>query len=173
MEQVRDALATDRAVQHDVLGSFAACSKVSSDTCLEEISRAIGGGHFLADKPDNPSLSAMSIVLARDGHVGRVPNADPWLAVLKGGRGPASDALRLAVARALAREAPTYGRALKTELEARTLLRIVGATIPGACATYVALGEGIELKTMKPEDTPDHSACVHKDLSRREGPGPR
>lgn len=173
MEAIRDALATDRAVQRDALGSFAACSKASSDGCLEEISKAIGGGHFLAEKPDNPSLSAMSIVLERDGHVGRVPSPESWLAVMKGGRGPASDTLRLAILRALAREAKVYDHPLTSELEARALMRVVGASVPGACATYVALGDGVDVKTMKAEESPDHSPCVHKDLSRREGPGPR
>jgi len=43
--------------------------------------------------------------------------------------------------------------------------------VPGACATYGAVAGGVEAAQMPPEMTPDHSACVQKDLTRKDGPG--
>ena len=169
MEAIRDAIVSGDSKP---LGAYPLCPKAITG-CGELVAQAIGGGHFLADKPDNPSLSAMAIMLTREGTVEQIPSPDNWLLVMKQGQGPASDTLRVAVAKALAAHAPEYGHALDTEPEQKSLLRIVGAAIPGACETYVKLGAGVDLKMLKPEETPDHSPCVHKDLSRREGPGPR
>ena len=47
----------------------------------------------------------------------------------------------------------------------------VAAAIPGACATYESLGAGADPDKMPPADSPDHSACVQRDLSRKDGPG--
>jgi hypothetical protein len=51
------------------------------------------------------------------------------------------------------------------------LLKAIGAAIPGACATYGAVGNGVDMASMPLEMMPDHSACVQKDLGRKDGPG--
>jgi hypothetical protein len=92
---------------------------------------------------------------------------------MKNGKGAGHDALRLAVARKMAEAAPVVGRKIDDDDDdaARAAMRAVVGAVPGACPTYWLLGTGVDPKTIPPELSADHSACVQKDLSRREGPG--
>jgi hypothetical protein len=97
---------------------------------------------------------------------------DTWLSDVKNGLGTGHDVLRLAVARAMADVAPRVGRPIADEAAARDALGAIASAIPGACVTYRDVADGADLNRISPELHPDHSACVQKDLSRREGPGP-
>jgi hypothetical protein len=142
--------------------------------CLETLSTYMGSRTgFHADKPDQASCAAVALVITRDKRGDTVPDSNAWLNMLKAGKGVGVDTLRLAVARAMAEKAPDVGQHFDDEQAAKKLLGAVAASIPGACDTYGAIGRGDALETMAPEIHPDHSACVQRDLSRREGPGGR
>lgn len=142
--------------------------------CLGDVARALGGkGGFAATRPDQATDAAVAVLLARDEDGSRVARADVWLAEIKEGKGAGVDALRLATARQMAKAAPKVGRALEDDAAAREVLAAVASSVPGACPTYARLGAGADAATLPVELSPDHAACVQKDLARREGPGPR
>jgi hypothetical protein len=91
-----------------------------------------------------------------------------WLAGLAGGVGAGADALRVAVAESMRSAAATVGRPAVEEEAGRAFLDAVSRAIPGACVTYRLTAEGA---AAPPEYIADHSPCVQRDLSRREGPG--
>ena len=51
--------------------------------------------------------------------------------------------------------------------------RRVAARVPGACPTYELLGSGKDNAKLAPELRAEHSTCVQKHLSLRDGPGGR
>ena len=131
---------------------------------------ALGGkGGFAATRPDQATDAAVALLLARDEDGSRVARADVWLAEIKEGKGAGVDALRLATARQMAKAAPKVGRALEDDAAAREVLAAVASSVPGACPTYARLGAGADAATLPVELSPDHAACVQKDLARREG----
>jgi hypothetical protein len=71
----------------------------------------------------------------------------------------------------MAEAAPIVGRKIDDEDAAKAAMKAIAAAIPGACPTYWLLGSGVSARTIPPEHSADHAACVHKDLARREGPG--
>jgi hypothetical protein len=140
--------------------------------CLAEIANALGSKKgFVATPPDQAAATTAAVVLVRDGRGDYVVHADVWLGVLKTHRGAGADALRLAVARQMAAGAAVVGKKIETDPDARAALKAIAAAIPGACPTYFLVGSGVEQAKVPPELTPDHAACVQKDLARREGPG--
>ena len=141
--------------------------------CLREIADALGSKRgFTAPNGDNASSAAVAVVLLREGRGDFIAHADWWLPIMKDRAGSGPDALRLATARKMADAAPLVGRAIEDEKTARETLAAIAGAIPGACPTYQLLGAGADETTLPPELTADHAACVHKDLRRREGPGP-
>jgi hypothetical protein len=142
--------------------------------CLEKLSTYMGSkSGFHSDKPDQASCAAVAVVVVRDKRGDSVPDANAWQNMLKIGKGAGVDTLRLSVARAMAAKAPDVGQHFDDEESAKKLLGAVAASIPGACETYGAIARGDALEKMPPEIHPDHSACVQRDLTRREGPGGR
>lgn len=142
--------------------------------CLTSLADYMGSkSGFHSDKPDQASCAAMAVALVRD-HRGDVsPDPTPWLTMLKSGQGAGVDALRMAVATEMARVAPDVGVKAEDEATATKLIAAVAHSVAGACDTYGAIGRREPLDKMVPELHPDHSACVQRDLSRRDGPGGR
>lgn len=169
MNAVREALLED-APAFD--GELATCSgKSATNACLGELATAVGSkSGFNATKPDQASATALAILLVRDKHGEWVSAPDGWLGVMRKGRGPGADALRLAVTLRLAKTLPAYAKTL-TDADALAFLRDVGSALPGSCSTYAALGAGTDDKALPIEEMSDHSACVQKDLGREGGPG--
>ena len=141
--------------------------------CLADIANALGSKMgFRAPPVDQASAATAALVLVREGRGDYVAHPDVWLGAIKSTRGSGVDALRLATARKMAEAAPLVGRSIDEDSEAVSTLAAIAGAVPGACPTYQLLGAGVDPVTMRAELTPEHSACVHKDLSRREGKGP-
>lgn len=183
IEALRDALASgDAKAIAGATEGFAKCADLpepakaspKDDGCLKELATSFGSKNgFSSRSPNQAAVAAAALVVARDGHGDWIANLDTWLSSMKSGKGAGPDALRLAVARRLAEAAPLVGRKIDEEKDARAMMKAVASAVPGACATYMLLGEGAQIDKMLPELSPDHSACVQKDLGRREGPGGR
>lgn len=142
--------------------------------CLSDIANALGSKRgFSPSPPDQAAAATAALLVARDGRGDLVAHADPWLDLMKSGTGPGVDALRAAVARAMDKAAPIVGKDIQTDPDALAALKEIGSAIPGACPTYRMLGTGTDPKTIPAELSAEHSACVQKDLGRREGPGGR
>lgn len=152
----------------------AAQNPLDDAPCLGDVARALGSASgFEATRPNQATDAAVAVLLARDEDGSRVARADVWLAEIREGKGAGVDALRLATARQMAKASPKVGRALEDDAAAREVLAAVAASVPGACPTYARLGAGAAEASLPVELSPDHAACVQKDLARREGPGPR
>jgi hypothetical protein len=165
---------------HDATAGYPACGEqpyvagksVYQDSCLSDIANAFGSkAGFVATPPDNAATATAALILLRDGRGDAFTHADTWLHDLKSAKGTGHDALRLAVARKMEEAAPVVGKPIEGDDASRAALKAVVAAIPGACNTYYLVGNGAALEKMPAALTPDHSACVQKDLSRREGPG--
>jgi hypothetical protein len=140
--------------------------------CFAQIATALGSKKgFSSRPPDHAAAATVAIVLLRDGRGDWIAHSEDWLGSLKNGKGPGTDALRLAVARKMAEAAPHVGRKIEEDKDALDAMKAVAGAIPGACPTYWLLGSGTEPSTIASEHSADHAACVHKDLARREGPG--
>jgi hypothetical protein len=166
---VRDALADD-----DVAGASAVVGGpgCEDDKCVDALARALGSKRgFDARDPDQASAAAVALLLGRDKRGDLGADADRWMAALNIARGDGADALRLAVAHGMADLAPRIGKRIDDASEATTLVHDVAAALPGACPTYLQMATTPAAK-MKPQDTPEHSPCVQRDLERKDGPGP-
>ncbi len=142
--------------------------------CLTTLATYMGSrSGFRSDKPDQASCAAVAVTLVRDHRGDLSPDANAWLNMLKSGQGVGVDALRMAVATEMARVAPDVGVRAEDDETAKKIIAAVAHSIPGACDTYAAIARGDALSAMVPELHPDHSACVQRDLSRRDGPGGR
>lgn len=138
-------------------------------TCLGPLAKDLGSTKgYSAEKPDQASVGALAVLIARDGH-GEWATGD-WLDVLRQGKGSGADALRLAIGLRLAKVLPTYAHAL-TDAELPAFFKDVGRALPGSCKTYALLGDGKADATLDVAEMSDHSACVQKDLAREGGPG--
>jgi hypothetical protein len=185
IDAVKDALEKDdaEAIKSSVEG-YPACSDAPPvallanqphprDTaCFAQIATALGSKNgFHATPPDHAAATTIAIVILRDGRGDWVGHSPNWLASLKSGKGSGPDALRLAVARKMAEAAPIVGRKIDEEQDARAALKAIAGAIPGACPTYWLIGSGTDQATLAAEHSAEHSACVQKDLQRREGAG--
>jgi len=140
--------------------------------CFAAIADALGSKRgFNPKPPDQAAATTVAIVLLRDGRGDWVAHSEDWLGSLKVGKGSGPDALRLAVARKMAEGAPKVGKKLEEDKDALEAMKAVASAIPGACPTYWLLGSGTDPSKIAAEHSADHAACVHRDLSRREGPG--
>lgn len=140
-------------------------------SCLDALSRDLGSTRgYSAVKPDQASVAAVAVLVARDGHGDWATGLDEWLEVMRKGKGPGADALRLAVSMRLAKVLPTWAHPL-TDAELAGFFRDVGRAIPGSCTTYALLGAGKDDASLPIENQSDHAACVQKDLGRGGGPG--
>jgi hypothetical protein len=140
--------------------------------CLSEIANALGSKiGFRAPPIDQAAAATAALVVVRDGRGDWFAHADLWLAAIKTNKGAGQDALRLAVARRMASVAPRVGRTIEDEKTAADTLAAIASAIPGACPTYQLIGAGTEAAKIRAELSADHAACVHKDLTRREGMG--
>lgn len=185
IERVRDALATeDEGRIKDATGGLAACPEMPPVAlapgqpsprdagCLSAIANALGSkSGFHASPPDQVSDATVAAVIVRDGRGDFIAHADVWLGSMKAAKGAGADALRLAVAKKMAEAAPMVGRDIQTEADAVATLKAIAGAIPGACPTYWMIGKGDDPKSLAAEHSSEHSACVHKDLSRRDGVG--
>lgn len=151
------------------LEAFPKCTDRAA--CAKDVAAAIGGAYD-DKKPDQISAAAAAVVLARDAHGDDLASPDVWLAAMRKAKGAGADALRLAVALRMSEKADKHARMIADDAGARAFMSDVAAAIPGACATYESLGGGADPDKMPPADSPDHSACVQRDLSRKDGPGP-
>lgn len=140
--------------------------------CFADIANALGSKKgFSSAPPDQAAATTVAIVLLRDGRGDWVAHSENWLSSLKVGKGSGPDALRLAVARRMAEAAPLVGRKIDEDKDAQAAMKAVAGAIPGACPTYWLLGSGTDPSALAAEHSAEHSACVHKDLQRREGAG--
>ncbi|CAN5562390.1 hypothetical protein BH09MYX1_BH09MYX1_34140 [soil metagenome] len=139
-------------------------------SCLEGLAKDLGSKGYSADTPDQASVGAVAILVARDGHAEWATNQNEWLAVMRKGKGSGADTLRLAVAMRLAKVLPTYAHAL-TDGELPAFFKDVSRALPGSCKTYALLGDGTADAGLALEDQSGHSACVQRDLGREGGPG--
>jgi hypothetical protein len=185
IEAVRDALEKDDASSiKSAVEGYPACADAPPlallpnqpsprDTaCFAELANALGSKKgFSISPPDQAAAATVAIVLLRDGRGDWVAHSDTWLTALKVGKGSGHDTLRLAVARKMAEAAPLVGRQLDAEPDALAAMKGIAAAVPGACPTYWLLGSGTSNASLPAEQSAEHSACVHKDLKRREGPG--
>lgn len=179
IEALRDALAEgDAKAIASATDGYATCKDPngapSDDGCLKEIATGFGSkSGFSSKSPNQAAVAAVALVVTRDGRGDFVPALDTWLGSMKSGTGAGPDGLRLAVARRMADAAPLVGKKIDDEAAGRAMMKAVAAAVPGACPTYAMLGAGADVAKMNVELSPDHSACVQKDLQRREGPGGR
>ncbi len=176
IEAVRDALVSgDDAALTSATNGVPACKEPApgaEQACLGAIAAALGSkSGFNGTSPDQASAAAVALVVARDRHGEWATAADVWLSAIRTGKGAGIDALRVAVARQMAASAPDVGKAIDDDKDTRPLLKAVAAAIPGACTTYASLGAGANEATLSLAAMPDHSACVQKDLGRKDGPG--
>lgn len=149
-------------------------AKGADAACLAGLASALGSKTgFHAQPADQASAAAVAVLIGRDGLGYAIPRPDAWLDLLKNGKGPGIDALRMAVSSGMAHEAPVVGQKTEDEAVARKMMRAVAARIPGACPTYELLGSGKDNATLAPELRAEHSTCVQKQLSLRDGPGGR
>lgn len=165
VEQIRDELDRDAPRWS---ADLARCAE--GHACAPDVARSIGGV-FDAKKPDQISAAAVAVVVARDARGSSVPAPDVWLAAMRKAKGPGADALRLATSYAMAHVVEKHARAIASDADARAWLTDVAGAIPGSCETYERLGGGALAASMAPADSPDHSACVQRDLARTTGPG--
>jgi hypothetical protein len=163
---LRDALATDDDAALATAVDVPACRDAG---CLDPIARALGArAGFSANDPDQASAAAVALVVSRDHRGELVPDADRWITALGMAKGYGADALRLAVAREMARVAPHLATASDDAATAKVLHEMAGA-LPGACDTYALLeASPAGLPASK---APEKSTCVKRDLGRKEGPG--
>ena len=177
IEAVRDGLASDEVGNvKSATDGFPICTEpftvLPEKGCFQDIAAAFGSKTgFNAKTPDQASAATVALVVVRERRGDWFSGADTWLGAMRTGKGAGIDALRLAVARQMAAVAPDVGKAVNEEKDTLPLMKAIGDTIPGACATYTALASGIDEKTLPVEMMPDHSACVQKDLTRKDGPG--
>ena len=150
------------------LEAFPKCADRAA--CAKDVAAAIGGAYD-DKKPDQISAGAAAVVIARDAHGDDLASPDVWLAAMRKAKGAGADALRLAVALRLSEKANDHANMIDDDAGARAFMRDVASAIPGACKTYETLGGGADPDKMDPADSPDHSACVQRDLSRTHGPG--
>lgn len=185
IDAVRDGLVSDDAAKiKEATDGYATCPDVPPAAvpagqpgprdkgCLSEIASSLGSKvGFRAPPVDQAAAATAALLLVRDGRGDYVVHADTWLAAIKANKGPGQDALRLAVARRMAEAAPRVGRAIEDDKAATEALAAIASAIPGACSTYQLLGAGTDPAKIPAELSADHAACVHKDLTRREGMG--
>jgi hypothetical protein len=151
---------------------YVAGKSVYQDSCLSDIANALGSKEgFVATPPDNAAAATAALVLLRDSRGDAFTHTETWLNDLKSAKGTGHDALRLAVAKKMEEAAPIVGKTIEGDDAARAVMRAVVGAIPAACNTYYLVGNGAPLEKMPSPLHPDHSACIQKDLSRREGPG--
>ena len=176
IEALRDALdlgSRDRALSAvEVPPCPEPHSESARTACLDATARAFGAERFSAEHPDQASAATVAYVLVRDRDGVGIPRPDTWLEAIASSSGPGVDALRLAVAAAMAEDADFIGKHIDAEPAARSMLGAVARAIPGACGTYARLARGADVASLSPPDSPDHSACVQHDLERQAGPGP-
>jgi hypothetical protein len=177
IDTLHDALVEDdaAAIEH-ATSNYTACAEAplpapSADArCTAAIANELGSKKgFVTTPPDHAAATTAALVVLRDGRGDRFADVDTWLADIKNGRGVGHDVLRLAIARQMAASAAVVGKKIDDEASQKSILRAVTAAIPGACPTYWLLASGAQ--PLPPALDPDHSACVQKDLLRREGPG--
>jgi hypothetical protein len=185
IDNVRDGLVADDAAKiKEATSGYPTCPEVPPAAvpigqpgprdkgCLTEIANALGSKvGFRAPPVDQAAAATAALVLVRDGRGDWFVHADNWLTAIKTNKGGGQDALRLAVARKMAEAAPRVGRAIEDEKTAADTLAAIAAAIPGACPTYQLIGANTEASRIPAELSADHAACVHKDLTRREGMG--
>jgi hypothetical protein len=177
IEDLRDALVADDPLSvREASAALPACNEVpaavfapgkSGPRCLANVANALGSKRGF-EPGDHAAAATAAIVLVRDGRGDWLGSAETWLNDLKSGRGAGHDALRLAVARKMADGASAVGRKIDDDGAASAAMKAVVGAIPGACSTYWLVATNA---APPPELSADHSACVQRDLSRREGPG--
>ena len=163
-----DSIRSDLQTDTPKLEDFPKCA--DRQACAKEIATAIGGTYD-DKKPDQISAGAAAVVIARDKHGSDLGSPDVWLGAMRKAKGAGADALRLATSYALYLGLDAHARDIEDDAGARAFMRHVAGGVPGACATYDALGGGADPEKMPPADSPDHSACVQRDLGRKDGPG--
>jgi hypothetical protein len=177
IEAVRDGLANDDTdAVKNTTSSFPVCKEpftvLPEKGCFTEIANAFGSkSGFNMKPPDQAATATVALVLVREKRGDWFSGADTWMQSIRAGKGPGPDALRLATARQMAAAAPEAARKADDETAALAILKAIGEAVPGACATYTAIGNGVDEKSLPIEMMPDHSACVQKDLARKDGPG--
>jgi hypothetical protein len=165
---LRDALIADDGADVASVVDEPTCTDAS---CLDPIARALGAkAGFESNDPDQASAGAVAIVVARDKRGDLVPDADRWIAAMTMARGFGADALRLAVARAMAELAPQMGRPMDDEAEVSRRVHDLAGVMPGACDTY-AMMSAVRADDIPPAKRPERSRCVQRDLERKDGPG--
>ncbi len=177
IDAVRDALTDDDTAAILAAGEAApACPEPFVEPpehgCFRDMATGLGSKTgFNLKQPDQAAAATVALIVAREKRGDWVPQPDTWLALVRTGKGPGPDALRLAIARQMAAAAADVGKAIEAEADAVVLLKGIAAAIPGACATYAALGSGVKNEALPLTAMPDHSPCVQKDLGRPGGPG--
>ena len=172
VDALRDALmrgeaptvAAPRCTAYDVVEKKSAC--------LTAVARSLGSEHdFDVGYPDQADAAAVAVVLVRERRGDWVPAPDTWLMAEETARGPGADALRLAVTARMLELAPRVGKSVDDDGEARALAHDIATALPGACPEYARLGATVDPAALPPGSSPDHSPCVQRDLTRRDGPG--
>lgn len=185
IDAVRDALAEDAPGRiADATASYPTCPDAPPAVvakgepgprdrgCLSDIANALGSKFgFRAPPVDQASAATAAIVLVREGRGDYLAHSDMWLGAVKAAKGSGVDALRLAIARKMAGAAPLVGRTIDEEGDARQTLSALSGALPAACPTYALYGGGADPSKLPAELTAERAACVHQDLSRREGKG--
>jgi hypothetical protein len=185
IETLRTALTTDEASERNIaLARYPRCPDLppravfpgerssQEDACFTAIAVAFGSKKgFRSNPPDQAAASTVAVVLMRDHRGDWFPESEPWLGALRDARGAGMDALRIAMARAMADAVSNVGLRIANDNQARAAMRAIAGAIPGACPTYALLGNGTD--ALAPELSAEHAACVQRDLERRDGKGAR
>jgi hypothetical protein len=160
---------------HDAPATFAdlpACTADDEPSCLNAMTAALGSQTgYNAKAPDQATCAAAAVFLLRDKRGELAGDSDVWLNTLRSGTGDGVDTLRLAVATRMAEVAPRLATTWEAGPKLTTLLTEVTSAVPGACRPYAMLARGMKETEMPMLDHWHTSACVHKDMTRRDGPG--
>jgi hypothetical protein len=171
MTEMRDELAKGhdaKALMEDV----PPCAPEQEPACQNTVATFFGSKDgFNGKTPDQASAATCATFLLRDHRGDLAAPAEPWLSVLRAGSGVGADTLRLAVAARMTEVGPRLAQTWTDDPKLKELLRDVVSAVPGACRTYALVGAGVPDDKLPAEHHWRTSACLFKDLARRDGPG--
>jgi hypothetical protein len=173
IQNISDAL-IDRQDPAALWADLPKCPNPVDGACVQALARALGSKNgFNLEAPNQATSATAAILLLRDHSGSGAVSLDTWLLVLREGKGPGADLLRLAVSARLTAVGSQVARRWSENASLKQLLFAIATAVPGACPTYGLLGAGAADESLPAELGANVSACIHHDLQRRDGPGTR
>lgn len=169
--EMRDTLANGQEPK-SMWDDVPACTAEQEPACQDAVATFFGSKDgFNGKNPDQASAATAATFLLRDKRGDLASPTDPWFTVLRSGSGVGADTLRLAVAARMTEVGPRLAQTWTNDPKVKELLRDIVSAVPGACRTYALVGAGVPDEKLPAEHHWRTSACVFKDLARRDGPG--